>query len=379
MVTPASTPQPAARPRTGQARFGARATSGAANTWRNGRGDRCTGRPTDGRTCAARPDRHRAVRAPRRGVGHGSTWRRAASAGPAGPRHLPRQRDGATSGSLTVAHVAGQPGRADRPRGLADAGHRGPSRMSRRVRPAADDHHARFLAWLIQGAAGSPGRDVAVHAAYCPECQARARALDALALVDPGRAAMPPSRVAQSTPRGRPARAMRLLAGTTAALLLLGGGAAALGRFPGLPGTAPGAAETPIQAVLGATGRPSPTASATTSVTAPAWTASATASATATAATSGATGEQSPAPRRPTPAPATPRPATSRPTVAATPLPTGPSPPLPTVVATPSATASATATPTATPTATATPNATPAETPAATPGATATPTPAPGG
>jgi hypothetical protein len=56
-----------------------------------------------------------------------------------------------------------------------------------------DDLHHRFEAWLVDGAGGEPPRDLAVHAALCPDCAARVAAFDALAAVDVAAAGPPPA------------------------------------------------------------------------------------------------------------------------------------------------------------------------------------------
>lgn len=56
------------------------------------------------------------------------------------------------------------------------------------------DLHAIFTQWLEEGVAGDPPRDAAVHAAHCVGCRAATMAMDHLAVIDVGRAPMPPSR-----------------------------------------------------------------------------------------------------------------------------------------------------------------------------------------
>ena len=55
-----------------------------------------------------------------------------------------------------------------------------------------DDLHQRFEAWLLDGAGGDPPRDLAVHAALCPECAPKIAAFDALAAIDVAAAGPPP-------------------------------------------------------------------------------------------------------------------------------------------------------------------------------------------
>ena len=62
-----------------------------------------------------------------------------------------------------------------------------------------DEFHTRSVAWLENGARDDPPRDVAVHANSCPICAMQAAALDGLAIIDPGRAPRPPSRLGPLT------------------------------------------------------------------------------------------------------------------------------------------------------------------------------------
>ena len=72
------------------------------------------------------------------------------------------------------------------------------------------DLHERFGAWLAQSPDIDPARDVALHAAFCPDCQRDAAAVDGLAAIDVSAAeplAVPTSVVAARAPRARlPAR-----------------------------------------------------------------------------------------------------------------------------------------------------------------------------
>lgn len=235
--------------------------------------------------------------------------------------------------------------------------------MKRRTGPPANDLHQSFTTWLDEGSVGALPRDVMLHAAYCDACRRAAAAVDALALVDPGRATAPPQLVPRAV-AAWPMRAARYaVPGLVAVILVVGGAAAATRILPNMGSGATG--ETPVQQVLGATGTPSrsPAESATATI-APS------PSATATQAIV-----------TPTPVPAT---DTPRPSIAAAPPPPPPPPPptarptpAPTPVATPSPTAVPTSTPSPTPTAAPTDTPTPAPTPTAT--ETATPTPAPSG
>lgn len=127
--------------------------------------------------------------------------------------------------------------------------------MSRR---AADreDPHARFSAWLLDGADGDLPRDVLVHAAYCDACRRTVAALDALALVDLGSAPMPATLQAPAPARrAAPAVAARILATGGLVVAVSGAVVAGTGALPAMLGPT----DTPVQQVLGGTGRPSPT------------------------------------------------------------------------------------------------------------------------
>lgn len=130
--------------------------------------------------------------------------------------------------------------------------------MSRRSAIVPEDPHARFNAWLIDGAHGDLPRDVLIHAAYCDDCRRGVAALDALSLVDLGSASMPPA-LRQPAPAARPAPAIaaRVLAASGLVVAVTGGVLVATGTVPLPAGQGPG--ETPVQQVLGGTGRPSPT------------------------------------------------------------------------------------------------------------------------
>jgi len=114
------------------------------------------------------------------------------------------------------------------------------------------DPHARFLAWLLDGAHGKPPRDLAVHAALCATCMDWVAAHDALHRIDVGRAPLPPR---NPTAAARPARlrqAGRIAAAAASALLV--GGAVILGASVIL-GRA-GNGQEPQGGVLAATGSP---------------------------------------------------------------------------------------------------------------------------
>jgi hypothetical protein len=197
-----------------------------------------------------------------------------------------------------------------------------------------NEAHERFQAWLTAGAEGDPPRDVAVHASVCPVCSQSIAALDLLAAVDPGLAAMPA--VPTGAERGRAVLAGRLL-GATAVLFaaaMLGVGVSQLIGVSRTGGPIAQASRSPEQSVLAGTATPEPTP------------------------------EPTPSPSEETLSPlVTPAP-TQRPTVATprpyvppppTPIPTAISTPVPLPSATPLPTGSATPLPTDTPVPTATP------------------------
>lgn len=203
-----------------------------------------------------------------------------------------------------------------------------------------EDLHERFVSWLLAGAAGDPPRDVAFHAALCPECGRWIAAHDALTGINPGRAPLPPSRGLPEPAASAWPSAGRFAAATGALLVL--GGAVAVGaaRFMrDLP-------EGPAQQVLAVTGSPEGTPLSPTGVDG---------QVTSSAPSPGGGGiVPTPPTARPSAAPAHPRTASPRP---ATPK----ANPTPLVV-------------TASPTPTAEP---PTPTPSATPTPTPTPTPSP--
>ena len=201
--------------------------------------------------------------------------------------------------------------------------------MTRTAQPETSDLHERFGQWLQAGAPGEPARDVAVHAAHCPRCRTLVDAWDRLALVDTGRAPMPPSRAVAAAPVGRllAIRAGAALAGGAAVVAVAiwivasGPGLAGIGQTPGTP--------TPDQQVLGGIGAGEDTPSPTGSPEAPA-SATQTATPSPRASSEAVSPSESPA-SAPTPPPvATQRPPTPPPTPVptlrptATPTPTPP-------------------------------------------------------
>jgi hypothetical protein len=181
------------------------------------------------------------------------------------------------------------------------------------------------VAWLENGARDDPPRDVAVHANSCPICAMQAAALDGLAIIDPGRALRPPSRLgplalAPSLTWNRAAIVIGAI------LLTVGIGAVGAGLIRG---------GGPQQSVQGGTGTPAATASPTGSVP---YTDVLTGSPSPSASDSPTLfPTPSPAPRVTQPPFATPSPPlpTPRPTIAPTPPATPPPTPVPTSVPTP--------------------------------------------
>jgi len=70
----------------------------------------------------------------------------------------------------------------------------------RRSRGSGNRSHERFTDWLAAGPAGDPPRDLAVHAASCPECQRQIAAMDELAMVDVGLAGVPEATATTTAP-----------------------------------------------------------------------------------------------------------------------------------------------------------------------------------
>jgi hypothetical protein len=213
-----------------------------------------------------------------------------------------------------------------------------------------NDLHGLFLAWLDAGGSAALPRDVAVHASVCPVCQHRIAALDALRAIDPGRAALPPSRVADAAATGGMRAAGRFAAAAVGitvvgAILAVGAGRLVADRLAG---------PAPAGGVLGIEGSPAVTPTANP-------TAAATTRATATGSPS-ANARSTLAPAAPDPTVA-PRPVTPRPTARPTPVQT----PTPTPTAVRSPSPSTSAAPTDTPAASATPSAAPTDTPAPSP------------
>ena len=206
------------------------------------------------------------------------------------------------------------------------------------------DLHDAFQGWLLQGARDELPRDVALHASACADCVQATAALDALASVDPGLAAVPPVRVAAA--RGIPRGFLPIAAAAAVLLLVVIGGIVFSGALVRGTPAAEGGVTTPTPggAVLGGVPAVSETAGPTPSST-PSATASSSPSATATPtplSSPGAAQSATPEPAvvvGPVPAPPQPVPTplpTPRPTP--TPLPTPAPTPPPAPTATPSPT-----------------------------------------
>lgn len=226
--------------------------------------------------------------------------------------------------------------------------------MTRTPAPEPSDLHARFSDWLVSGAAGEPGRDVALHAAYCDGCRRAIDAFDLLEVVDTGRAPLPPSRASALASHGLLSTARVVAAAAGLLVVAGGGGLAAINALDGgLTGdVAP--SQTPVQEILGGTPRSSsaePSDEASDRATAtpePSTTATASLQTGAASATAAPSFPPVTAPP-PTAAPTRP-PVTSSPRPTRTPDPTAAPTPPPTAVPTASPTASPTPTPVPTPT-----------------------------
>jgi hypothetical protein len=219
--------------------------------------------------------------------------------------------------------------------------------------------HRRFREWLTAGAEGDPPRDVAVHASVCAECSRHIAALDLLAIVDLGMAAMPVEPIGRE--RGRLAMAVRLV-GATAVLFsaaILGVGVSQLVGVSHTNGPLAQASSSPDQNVLSETATPQPSQPA----------------ALATTPQETLTPLTTPGPAQPNPD-ATPFPFW---TFIPTPFPTAGSsaPGLPSATPAPSYSGSPAPTAVPTPVPTAVPTPVPTETPVPTPVPTEVPTPSP--
>jgi hypothetical protein len=128
------------------------------------------------------------------------------------------------------------------------------------------DLHDRLAAWLDVSPHNDPPRDVAVHAAFCADCQRRVAALDALAAIDVGTAdelTVPSSLAMRSRAAAGPFH-IRPYARVLSAVVLGVATGLIVVRSVSLP-AASGPASTPtpigVGAVLGSTGTPLPSSS----------------------------------------------------------------------------------------------------------------------
>ena len=136
--------------------------------------------------------------------------------------------------------------------------------MARDKESEERDPHLRFIEWLESNSDEDPPRDLAVHAAVCAACKQRIAALDLLTAIDPALAGIPQARPAPTRgwllTTGRAA----VMVGGVAALAVIGVGSWRLIQASELLGPA---LESPTQAVLGNTGAPEPTPTASVEAT----------------------------------------------------------------------------------------------------------------
>lgn len=200
---------------------------------------------------------------------------------------------------------------------------------------------------MAGGALGEPPRDAALHASVCEGCLSIVAALDALAAINTGRAAVPASRLGHRAAPRRIMRAARM--GLATAAVVVVGAVLAFGASQLIAGRGRSVAREsapPIAGgVLGAGGAPSASAVAASPRSTVTPRAKTTASASATAALTPSAGEPPPAVPPPPPfvspaASASPANPTPTPSKAPTPVPTrSPTPsPSPTASPTPSPT-----------------------------------------
>lgn len=219
--------------------------------------------------------------------------------------------------------------------------------MARRRDAMARDPHRRFAEWLETNSDEDPPRDLAVHAAVCPGCQRQIAAIDMLTEVDTALAGIPQGRPLPASGSLMTAGRAGIVVAGVAALMAIGIGSWRLIQASDL--VLGPAVESPTQAVLGGTGAPEPTASASPSPSA-----------------QPTEGDVTPSASAPT-----------QPPVVAPPATVGPLPPVqPTVQ--PTQRATATPRPTRTPAPTAVPTPIPTAVPTPIPTAVPTPTPKPG-
>jgi len=203
----------------------------------------------------------------------------------------------------------------------------------------ARDPHRRFAAWLETTTDDDPPRDLAVHAAVCAGCQQRIAALDMLTAIDPALAGVPQAPPLPTAGWLRTAGRAAVVVGGVAALTVVGIGSWRLIQASNL--LVGPAVESPTQAVLGGTGTPEPTPTASAPASAQPTAAEASPSQPASAPQApvvlppSTIGQSTPPPIQPTVRPtlrptASPRPTpTVAPTLVPTPVPTAvPTPPI---------------------------------------------------
>jgi cytoskeletal protein RodZ len=136
--------------------------------------------------------------------------------------------------------------------------------VARGKEPDDRDPHLRFSAWLETNSDEDPPRDLAVHAAVCGACQRQIAALDLLTAIDPALAGMPPARPVATRGWLLTSGRAAVMVGGVAALAVVGVGGWRLIEASELLGPP---VESPTQAVLGGTGAPEPTPTASVAAT----------------------------------------------------------------------------------------------------------------
>jgi outer membrane biosynthesis protein TonB len=213
------------------------------------------------------------------------------------------------------------------------------------------DLHQLFDEWIVSGAVGEPGRDLALHASGCEECLRAIAALDSLQAIDVGAAQPPPLVRLARGDAGSPSVGGGTMGGIVVVLLGIGFALGASGLLAPPPetgaGPEPSDPRSPAGSVLG--GGPSARTPISTASEEPSRSPRPTPSPTDEPS---ASPEPTPAPVV-APAPVTPAPRTQapqplpQPTPAPTAAPTAvPPPPTPTPTAAPSSTATASPLPT---------------------------------
>jgi hypothetical protein len=127
----------------------------------------------------------------------------------------------------------------------------------------AADPHRRIESWLVDGAGEELPRDVMVHALVCSACRTQIAAFDMLTAAELDRAGAPP-RIARPE-RGHDRAGSRLALAAGGAVAVSAAAVVAVtatGWRPTLGSQDANASTVPTQAVLGNTGEPQPTVSA---------------------------------------------------------------------------------------------------------------------